>query len=264
MSKIEWTNETWNPIAGCSIVSAGCTNCYAMTMARRLEAMGTRGYDGLTRESGGRAVWTGRVNLIPEVLDKPKSWKKPRMIFVNSMSDLFHPDVPDEYIEHVFKVMLDTPQHTYQILTKRPFRMYEFMYDREEFAAKNIWLGVSVESGAEIDRIYTLQCTHAAVRFVSFEPLIRSVLDGDGELNLHLIDWVIVGGESGHGARPMQVKWIDEIWVRCQLRNKLPAFFFKQWGSHGIDGGKRSKKANGRIYRGRTWDEMPITDGRIL
>lgn len=241
-SKIEWTDATWNPVAGCAIVSPGCTNCYAMRMAARLEAMGAKKYKGLTRRSGQRAVWTGRVRCDEGALDAPKAWAKPRRVFVNSMSDLFHEDVPADFIAKVWSTMAATPRHTYQILTKRPDRMRKAV---EEFPLlQNVWLGTSVESADFLNRVDQLRLVRSAVRFISFEPLLGSVAGA----NLSGIQWAIVGGESGPRARPMLVPWVDEIKDLC--RKYATVFFFKQWG--GIN-----KKRTGRTYRGRTWDDLP-------
>jgi len=241
---IEWTDVTWNPVAGCTIMSAGCTNCYAMRMAARLEAMGVEKYAGLTRKTGGRAKWTGRITLDEKALSIPYKWKKPRRVFVNSMSDLFHPDVPTDFIAKVWDTMAGTPRHTYQILTKRPDRMGEILA-REPFKVlPNVWVGTSVEDGRVLHRLDELRSVPAAIRFVSFEPLIGSVAGG----NLRGIQWAIVGGESGPNARPMDPKWIDEIFDQCTDADA--AFFFKQWGG-------KQKKATGRTYRGRLWDDLP-------
>jgi protein gp37 len=251
-TQIEWTDATWNPVAGCSVITAGCTNCYAMAMARRLEAMGVSKYEGLTRKSGGRAVWKGIVREDRSSLDIPRRWKKPKKIFVNSMSDLFHEKVSDQFILSIWGVMRETPHHKYQILTKRPERMASVVADLIEEVLPNVWLGTSVENKDVIDRISHLRKVPAAIRFVSFEPLIGSV----GPVDLTGIHWAIVGGESGRGARPVREEWIDELHAGCA--GYKTAFFFKQWGAWGKDNRKRSKKANGRIYRGRTWNEMPI------
>ncbi|MBO6521330.1 MAG: phage Gp37/Gp68 family protein [Rhodospirillales bacterium] len=250
-SQIEWTDATWNPVSGCSIVTAGCSNCYAMQLARRLEAMGVAKYSGLTRKSGKRTVWNGEVRESKEALEVPLSWKKPRKIFVNSMSDLFHEGVSDEFIGKVWDVMRATPHHNYQILTKRPERMAEFVSNNVTDVLKNIWLGTSIEDKEVSHRAEALRSTPAAVRFISFEPLIGSV----GSIDLNGVHWAIVGGESGHNARPICEEWIDEIHKLCKRHGT--AFFFKQWGTWGADNKRRSKKANGRKYRGRTWDEMP-------
>lgn len=241
-SSIEWTDATWNPIAGCSIISPGCTNCYAMRMAARLEAMGVGKYEGLTRRSGGRAVWTGRIRVDEQALAVPARWKKPRLIFVNSMSDLFHPDVPTEFIGRVWGVMADCAQHTFQILTKRPDRMAEVLAGLP--VLRNAWLGTSVENGDHLERLDHLRLVPAAIRFVSFEPLIGSVAGAD----LQGIDWAIVGGESGPRARPMREEWVDEIADMCAAHGA--SFFFKQWG--GVQ-----KARAGRTYRGRLWDNLP-------
>lgn len=250
-TEIEWTDSTWNPVAGCNIMSAGCTNCYAMQMAYRLEAMGVAKYEGLTRKSGERRIWNGVIREDRASLAIPIKWKKPRKIFVNSMSDLFHPDVSVEFIHDVWNVMANTPRHHYQILTKRPDRMAEILLQIQPVPLPNVWLGTSVEDKDVAERIVDLRTVPAAIRFISFEPLIGSV----GSIDLNGIDWAIVGGESGPRARPLSEGWIDEIHESC--RRSGTAFFFKQWGTWGKDNRKRSKKLNGRVYRGRTWDEMP-------
>jgi protein gp37 len=241
---IEWTDATWNPVAGCTILTAGCTNCYAMRMAARLEAMGVDKYAGTTRKSGGRAKWTGKIVLDHKALTIPKTWAKPRRVFVNSMSDLFHPDVPEDFIAEVWRVMRATPRHTYQVLTKRPDRMSEVLSKSAFKVLPNVWLGTSVEDGRVLHRLDQLRSVPAAIRFVSFEPLIGSVAGG----NLKGIHWAIVGGESGPNARPLDPKWIDEIFDQCTDADA--AFFFKQWGG-------KNKKATGRTYRGRLWDDLP-------
>jgi protein gp37 len=245
-TSIEWTDATWNPVAGCLVISPGCTNCYAMRMAARLEAMGVPKYAGLTRKSGERYVWTGKVRLDEASLDIPLKWKKPRKIFVNSMSDLFHADVPAEFVARVWSVMERAPQHTYQILTKRPERMREVITALDLPALEHVWLGTSVEDAAVLSRLDDLRATPAIVRFVSFEPLIGSV----SRANLDNIHWAIVGGESGPRARPMDEEWVDEIRRNCLTAGT--AFFFKQWGG-------KNKKAAGRTYLGKTWDELPLT-----
>lgn len=250
-TQIEWTDATWNPVAGCKIMSAGCSNCYAMEMARRLEAMGIDKYKGLTRRSGKRTIWNGVVREDPEALDIPRRWKKPRKIFVNSMSDLFHEAVTESFIARVWDVMRETPHHHFQILTKRPDRMAEVLGRIAPDALPNVWLGTSIEDSQVVARLDDLRTVPAAIRFVSFEPLIGSV----GSLNLEGIDWAIVGGESGRSARPISEDWIDEIYLACEEADT--AFFFKQWGTWGKDNKRRSKKANGREYRGQVWDEMP-------
>jgi protein gp37 len=241
-TSIEWTDATWNPVAGCTILTAGCTNCYAMRMAARLEAMGMAKYAGLTRKSGGRAKWTGKLFLDRKSLAIPATWSKPRRVFVNSMSDLFHADVPADFIAEVWQVMANTPRHTYQILTKRPDRMMEIVPSLRKLP--NVWLGTSVEDDRVLFRLDELRQVPAAVRFVSFEPLIGSVVAAD----LATIHWAIVGGESGPKARYMNPVWVDEIEAMC--RRAGTAFFFKQWGG-------RNKKSTGRLLNGRTYDEMP-------
>jgi len=241
-TSIEWTDVTWNPVAGCTVLSPGCTNCYAMRMAARLDAMGMAKYRGLTRKSGRRFVWTGKLRLDKAALEIPAKWRKSRRVFVNSMSDLFHEDVPPKFIAAVWSVMAETPWHSYQILTKRPERMTEITATLPVLA--NVWLGTSVENLDYLQRINELRNVKAAVRFVSFEPLLGSV----GKPNLEGIDWVIVGGESGPRARPMLEGWVDQI--EAAARRSGTAFFFKQWG------GVR-KDQTGRTYRGKTFDEMP-------
>lgn len=238
-SNIEWTEQTWNPTVGCTKISPGCKNCYAETMAKRLQAMGMKGY-----ENG------FRLTLMPERLAEPLERRKPTIYFVNSMSDLFHEEVPFAYIRQVFDVMSRAPQHTFQVLTKRAERMAEFCRGLE--VPPNVWLGVSVENRQHgIPRIAVLREVDAFIRFLSVEPLLEDL----GEINLRGIQWVIVGGESGSRARPMRPEWVDGI--KCQCDQAGTAFFFKQWGTWGADGEKRSKKANGRKYRGRVWDAMP-------
>jgi len=250
-SHIEWTDATWNPVAGCSNASAGCRNCYAIQMARRLDAMGVEKYVGLTRKSGTRTVWKGIVKEDRSSLEIPYGWKKPKKIFVNSMSDLFHEQVSDSFILDVWKVMLETPRHNYQILTKRPERMAEFVSNQIKDVLPNVWLGTSVEDSVVVDRIDHLRRVPAAIRFISFEPLIGEV----GDVDLTGIHWAIVGGESGKDARPMQAAWVEDI--QRQADEAGVAFFFKQWGRWGADGVRRQKKANGRVFKGRTWDAYP-------
>jgi protein gp37 len=222
-----------------------------MEMARRLEAMGVVKYNGLTRRSGNRTIWKGVVREDHAALAIPLSWKKPRKIFVNSMSDLFHDKVSDTFIKAVWKVMADTPHHNYQILTKRPDRMATIVAKKIKTVLPNVWLGTSIENAAVVDRLEHLRKIPAAIRFISFEPLIGPV----GQVDLTGVQWAIVGGESGRAARPIQENWIDEIHEQCLEHGTR--FFFKQWGTWGKDNKRRSKKANGREYRGRTWDEMP-------
>jgi protein gp37 len=244
LSDIEWTEATWNPVAGCSMVSPGCTNCYAQRMAARLDAMGVKKYANTTRKSGGRAVWTGNVKFDEASLSAPLKWRKSRRIFVNSMSDLFQSPVPEKFIRDVWSVMEEAHWHTFQILTKRPERMRDIMSDGKFQILKNVWLGTSVENQDNVDRIAILQETPAHVRFISFEPLIGPII----EPNLSGIHWVIVGGESGPGARPMEHWWVEELRDAC--KDQGVAFFFKQWG------GVR-KDRTGRTLEGRTWDEYP-------
>lgn len=230
-SHIEWTEMTWNPVTGCSKVSAGCKYCYAERMAKRLKAMGAVRYrNGF------------KVTLQTDLLETPMKWREPRVVFVNSMSDLFHEDVPFEYIDKVFATMVKCPQHTFQILTKRSERLREVASQLPW--APNIWMGVSVEDERVIDRINDLQHVPAHIRFLSCEPLIGPL----DHLPLEQIHWVIVGGESGPGARPMRQEWVKSIYKQC--RNFKVPFFFKQWG------GVR-KDLTGRELFGRTYDNMP-------
>lgn len=233
-TKIEWTESTWNPVTGCTKISPGCTNCYAERMARRLSAMGQPNYkDGF------------QIRIHPHVLNLPLKWKNPQFIFVNSMSELFHEDVPFEFIHQVFEVMKKASWHTFQVLTKRAERLVEL--HSELPWQKNIWMGVSVENNDYKYRIDLLRETDAMLKFISFEPLIGNV----GTVNLKGIDWVIVGGESGPGARFMAPEWVADLRDQC-LSQEVP-FFFKQWG------GVNKKKA-GRLLDGRTWDEMPAVE----
>jgi protein gp37 len=241
-SSIEWTEATWNPVAGCTVLSPGCTNCYAMRLASRLEAMGQEKYVGTTRISGGRPKWNGKIVLDEKSLALPISWKTGRMIFVNSMSDLFHDKIPLNYIQSVFDVMQQTPQHTYQVLTKRAENL-------ERLAPKlpwpdNVWMGVSIENAEYAWRISHLRRVPAAVRFLSLEPLLGPL----DELDLDRIDWAIAGGESGPGARPMMIEWVRSIRDQCLLNNV--AFHFKQWGG-------TNKKRTGRLLDGRAWNQWP-------
>lgn len=239
-SRIEWTERTWNPVVGCTKISAGCKHCYAEVMARRLQAMGAPGYE----------LGFKKVRVLPERLADPLERRKPTLYFVNSMSDLFHDQVPETFIRQVFDVMERTPQHTYQVLTKRAKRISQFA--RSYAVPDNVWIGVSVENKRHgVPRIAELQAAPAATRFLSVEPLLEDV----GALDLSGIDWVIVGGESGHKARPMKPEWARGVQRQCEEQGVL--FFFKQWGAFGVDGRKRSKHANGRELDGRTWDDMP-------
>jgi protein gp37 len=244
LSDIEWTDATWNPVSGCTIISPGCTNCYAMRMAARLQAMGHGSYRGTTRKSGKRSVWTGKVILNERILGAPLTWQKPRMIFVNSMSDLFQDRVPVEFVRRVWEIMGEAHWHIFQVLTKRPENMERILREEKFPILENVWLGTSVENGNYVWRIDHLRRAPANVRFISFEPLIGSVR----EVDLSDVDWAIIGGESGPGARPMDIAWVDEIKEACDEAEA--AFFFKQWG--GIN-----KKRTGRLYQGKTWDEMP-------
>lgn len=237
-SKIEWTDATWNPSTGCNKVTAGCKNCYAEIMANRLQAMGTPGY-----ENG------FEFTLMPDRLDIPKRIKKPTKFFVNSMSDLFHENMPFEFLDRVFDTIRETPIHQYQILTKRENILENYFQSRK--VPKNVWLGVTVENSKTKHRIDVLRNIEAEIRFLSIEPLIDNV----GDLDLKNIHWVIVGGESGHKARPMKPEWAIDIQKQCDEQDV--AFFFKQWGTWGEDGVKRSKKANGRILLGQEWNEEP-------
>ena len=238
-SRIEWTEQTWNPTVGCQKVSAGCKNCYAETMARRLQAMSTPGY-----ENG------FDLTLLPQRLGDPVKRKKPTVYFVNSMSDLFHEGVPAAYVDQVFDVIAKTPQHTYQILTKRAARMARHFRGRT--VPENAWLGVSVENRRHgVPRIAHLRQVPARIRFLSVEPLLEDV----GDIDLTDIHWVIVGGESGANARPMKPEWAETVRQQCEAQGV--SFFFKQWGGWGADGKRRAKSANGRLLHGRTWDEMP-------
>ena len=239
-SKIEWTERTWNPVKGCTKISPGCKHCYAETMSARLNAMGTPGYeDGF------------QLRTLPHRLNEPLKRKTPTVYFVNSMSDLFHENVPKEFIHQVFDTIEQAHWHTFQILTKRADRMESFFIERRP--PINVWLGVSVEDQEYgVPRIDNLRrIKNVAIRFLSVEPLLEDI----GEINLRDIHWVIVGGESGKKARPMKIDWVESIRKQCE-KNEV-AFFFKQWGGWGVDGVKRAKKVNGRELHGRTWDEMP-------
>ncbi len=230
-SSIEWTESTWNPLTGCTKVSPGCKHCYAERMAKRLHAMGQHNYaNGF------------KLTLHPQALEIPLGWKKPQMIFVNSMSDLFHKDVPIDFIQQVFDVMRRADWHTFQVLTKRAERLLEI--DPQIDWPANVWMGVSVENQDYKFRIDLLRQTHAQTKFLSLEPLLGPL----PKLNLKGINWVIVGGESGPGARPLSEEWVVDLRDQCKAR-QVP-FFFKQWG--GVQ-----KKRAGRLLEGRTWDDMP-------
>lgn len=238
-SAIEWTERTWNPTTGCTKVSPGCKHCYAEVMARRLQAMATLGYE--------RGF---KLAIHPQRLTEPLRRKRATTYFVNSMSDLFHKQVPDEFLDQVFDVIRATPRHTYQVLTKRAERLPRYFTARS--CPDNVWLGVSVENRRHgVPRIDLLRNVKAQIRFLSIEPLLEDL----GLLDLTGIHWVIVGGESGHGARPMAKTWVENLQRQCDSAGV--AFFFKQWGGWGADGVRRSKKANGRDLDGRTWDGYP-------
>ena len=238
-SRIEWTEQTWNPTTGCTKITPGCKHCYAEIMAKRLQAIGTPGYDN-----------GFRLSLMENRLNQPLQRRKPTIYFVNSMSDLFHEDIPDEFLDQAFSVISRTPHHTYQILTKRSERMHR--YFASHAVPSNVWLGVTVEDRQHgVPRIDDLRLVEATVRFVSAEPLLEDL----GEIDLTDIHWMIVGGESGPKARPMKQEWVENIHHHC--RRSETAFFFKQWGGWGVDGKRRAKKKNGRTFNGRTWDEMP-------
>lgn len=241
-SSIEWTDATWNPVTGCTKVSPGCKHCYAETFAERW-----RGITGHPYEQG------FDLKLWPERLEIPLRWRSPRMIFVNSMSDLFHERIPDEFIEMVFGVMVKASQHTFQVLTKRAARLADWHLRYPKFwNLTNIWLGVSVEDKRfGLPRIPFLRTLNSSIRFLSVEPLLEDL----GQINLDRIDWVIVGGESGRGARPMDKKWVLSIQDQCR-QARVP-FFFKQWG--GV-----WKKENGRLLLGQTWDEIPAPRQVVL
>ena len=230
-SSIEWTESTWNPVTGCSKISPGCSNCYAERMAKRLQAMGQPNYrNGF------------KVTLHKHIMDIPLQWKTPQLVFVNSMSDLFHEDVPFKFIQNVFEIMGKANWHIFQILTKRSHRIIELNSEIEW--KPNIWLGVSVETQDYTYRIDHLKQTNAKIKFISFEPLLGHI----SNLNFNGIDWVIVGGESGPKSRPMHQSWVEEIQIQCK-KSEIP-FFFKQWGGF-------NKKKNGRMLNGRIWSEMP-------
>lgn len=241
-TKIEWTDKTWNPITGCSKLSSGCVHCYAETMSRRLKAMGLdkyrNGFD---------------VTLHPDDLEMPLRWKKGHNIFVCSMSDLFHQDVPFEFVDKVIDVIQRTPQHRYQLLTKRAERMAE--YFSQHVVPVNVWLGVTVECQISRYRIDLLKQVDASIRFLSCEPLLEDL----GDLDLQGVDWVIVGGESGSQARPMKEEWVMSI--KKQVEDVGAAFFFKQWGTWGSDGVKRNKWLNGKKLNGEVVQEMPRLRG---
>ncbi len=238
-TKIEWTDKTWNPVSGCTKISPGCAHCYAEAMARRLKAMGMEKYaNGF------------QVTLHEDCLNEPLGWKQPHTIFVCSMSDLFHKEVPFEFVDKVMRTILLTPQHRYQLLTKRAERMAEYFLTHD--IPDNVWLGVTVEAQSSKSRIDCLRVLDAPIRFLSCEPLIEDL----GELDLRNINWVIVGGESGSQARPMKREWIDSIQEQTEAQGSL--FFFKQWGTWGSDGVKRSKHKNGKLIDGKVLQAMPV------
>lgn len=240
-TSIEWTETTWNPVRGCTRVSAGCGNCYAERIAARFSGP-SLAFAGVAKNTPSGPRWTNKVICVEEKLSDPYHWKKPRTVFVNSMSDLFHGDVPIEFLGRVFHVMRDCPQHTFQILTKRSRNLVEI--DQYLRWPQNVWIGVSVENHDNTHRIDDLRKTAARTKFLSLEPLLGPL----SNLNFEGIDWVIVGGESGPGARAMQVEWVREIREQCVGQDV--ALFFKQWGG-------TNKKETGRILDGRTWDEFP-------
>ena len=245
-SDIEWTDRTWNPTKGCSKVSDGCKNCYAMRMAARLEAMGHKHYQGLTRKGGGKLVWTGKVSFDEKALSAPLRWQKPSKIFVNSMSDLFHEQIDTNILKRIWDVMAECKRHQFQVLTKRPERMLEVLKDGTNFPKlPHVWLGVSVENAKQTDRLDILREVPAHVRFVSFEPLLGSV----GSCSLDKIHWAIVGGESGPHSRPIKEDWILAIKENCKHSNT--AFFFKQWGG-------KNKKQTGRLLQEQEFNEYPV------
>lgn len=237
-TKIEWTEVTWNPTTGCTKVSSGCKNCYAEKMALRLKGMGVQKY-----QKG------FELTIHPTVLNEPYKWSSNKVVFVNSMSDLFHEDLPFDYLEKVFKVMNENPKHIFQVLTKRAELLLE--YSSKLQWSDNIWMGVTVESSKYIERINLLRQVPAAIKFLSLEPLLSSLPN----LKLDKIDWVIVGGESGINSRPVKKEWVNSILIQCQSQN-VP-FFFKQWGG-------MNKKKNGRMLDGEFYSEMPKKYGQIL
>ena len=251
MSKIEWTERTWNPVVGCHKVSPGCKHCYAEELHGRLTAMGVRGYE--------KPFTT--VRFLPDSLDKPLKRKNPTTWFVNSMSDLFHPAVSYDALRDIFAVMHQCKQHKFQVLTKRPERARDYLWhcwekssdpDAAVALPEHIWLGTSVEDRKYgLPRIETLRGCPAKRRFLSCEPLLEDL----GYIDLTGIDWVIVGGESGRKARPMRSEWVENIRQQCEEQGA--AFFFKQWGRYGEDGKSRSKKKNGRLFKGKVWEMMP-------
>jgi protein gp37 len=237
-TKIEWTDKTWNPITGCTKISAGCEHCYAENLSKRLKAMNMKKY-----------INGFNLTLHDKALEEPLKWKKPQNIFVCSMSDLFHKDVPDSFIDKVFETIIQTPQHKYQILTKRVKRMASYFMTHK--VPNNVWIGATVESKSSKDRIDILREIDAPIRFISCEPLLEDLEN----LNLKGIHWVIVGGESGSQARLMKEEWVLNI--KKQAEHYNCAFFFKQWGTWGQDGVKRNKHINGKLLEGKIIQQMP-------
>ena len=240
-TKIDWTKQTWNTVTGCTKHSAGCENCYALVMAERLKAMGNAKY--------GNGF---KLTLHPEALNEPYTWKEPTIVFICSMSDLFHKDVPKDFIDKILKVIEDNPQHTFQMLTKRAKNMSAYFKNRA--VPSNLWVGVTVENADVKQRIDCLREVPTPKRFLSIEPLLGEL----GDLDLTGINWIIVGGESGKDARPMAETWVLDI-KRQADANGIP-FFFKQWGTWGQDGVKRSVKANGKLLQGKIVQNMPKDD----
>lgn len=238
-SKIEWTGHTWNPVTGCTKISAGCKFCYAEVLAQRLQRMGAPGYENAFK-----------LTLHPNRLEAPLHRRKPTLWFVNSMSDLFHAQVPFEFVDRVFDTIRASQQHQYQVLTKRPERMERYFESRS--VPSNVWVGTTVENRRHgVPRISTLRRIKTGIRFLSAEPLLEDL----GILDLSGVSWVIVGGESGARSRPMNIAWARSLRDQCKKAN-VP-FFFKQWGGHGSDGVRRTKHANGRKLDGRTYNQMP-------
>lgn len=256
-SKINWTEATWNPVVGCTRTSEGCSNCYAIGHVRRMggnpNAAIRRANEGLVVNRNGVLDWSGEVRPLPDRLERPLHWRKPSLVFVNSLSDLFHKDVPADYVARVFDVMRRARWHVFQVLTKRSDRLREL--DASLDWPANVWMGVTVESAKHAYRIDDLRATGAKVKFLSLEPLLGPM----GDLDLAGIDWVIVGGESGPKARQMKAEWVRDVRDRCVAAG-VP-FFFKQWGMFDESGVRVGKKAAGRLLDGRIWEERPGTEG---
>ncbi|QCE35798.1 phage Gp37/Gp68 family protein [Acetobacteraceae bacterium] len=250
---MNWKEEAWNPILGCNIASAGCRHCYAMGIAGNLLRKGVSKYEGLVDLSRRYPVWTGVLRPDLKRLELPYSWTKPRRVFVNSMTDLFEQAVPDDYLLKIWEIMAKTPWHLYFLLTKRPERLQHFISKIAKRTLPNLWIGASVEHQKTAERIQFIRETPAAIRFISFEPLIGDV----GKINLKEIDFIYVGGESGLRARPMQHEWIEHIFQTA--RRDGTGFSFHQWGAYGEDGIKRSRKENGNLFKGKTWHEIPVS-----